>query len=221
MAEAIKKKAVDKMEGAIEHLRKELSGIRTGRASLALLDAIRVDYYGTPTPLRQVAALSVPESRQITIQPWETHLVPLIEKAILASDLGLTPTHDGKVLRLIHSAAGGGYPYEVLDSFALNSADKAHRQATNEAAEHDSGSIVNIGHCLITGLKHLVYCHYSALDIERAEKTFPTISLDLLGLPSCDGGQGEDEDASNNQGRKDAPNANGVKNEQLDVGEIG
>ena len=100
MAEAIKKKAVDKMEGAIEHLRKELSGIRTGRASLALLDAIRVDYYGTPTPLRQVAALSVPESRQITIQPWETHLVPLIEKAILASDLGLTPTHDGKVLRL-------------------------------------------------------------------------------------------------------------------------
>ena len=100
MAQEIKTKATDKMEGAIEHLRKELAGVRTGRASLALLDGIRVDYYGTPTPLRQVASLSVPESRLITIQPWETTLVPVIEKAILASDLGLTPTHDGKVLRL-------------------------------------------------------------------------------------------------------------------------
>lgn len=100
MVQEIKKNAAAKMEGTIEHLRKELAGIRTGRASLALLDGIRVDYYGTPMPLRQVATLSTPESRLITIQPWDTTFVPVVEKAILASGLGLTPTHDGKVLRL-------------------------------------------------------------------------------------------------------------------------
>jgi ribosome recycling factor len=96
----IKKKVRDKMEGAVEHLRKEFSGVRTGRASLAILDNIKVDYYGTATPLRQVASLSVPESRSIAIQPWESNLVPEIEKAILASDLGLTPNNDGKIVRI-------------------------------------------------------------------------------------------------------------------------
>ncbi|MBI3609140.1 MAG: ribosome recycling factor [Nitrospirae bacterium] len=100
MTTEIKKTVKEKMEGAVEHLRKELAGVRTGRASLALLDPIKVDYYGTPTPLRQVAALSVPESRLITIQPWEPSLVAEIEKAILASDLGLTPNNDGKVIRI-------------------------------------------------------------------------------------------------------------------------
>lgn len=100
MTTEIKKTVKEKMEGAVEHLRKELAGVRTGRASLALLDPIKVDYYGTPTPLRQVAALSVPESRLITIQPWEPSLVAEIEKAILTSDLGLTPNNDGKVIRI-------------------------------------------------------------------------------------------------------------------------
>jgi len=100
MATDIKKVVKEKMEGAVEHLRKELAGVRTGRASLALLDNIKVDYYGTPTPLRQVAALSVPESRQIAIQPWEPNLIVEIEKALLASDLGLTPSNDGKVVRI-------------------------------------------------------------------------------------------------------------------------
>ena len=100
MTQEVKKKTTEKMEGVVEHLRKELAGIRTGRASLALLDNIKVDYYGTPTALRQVATLAVPESRLITIQPWEANLVPVIEKAILASDLGLTPANDGKVIRL-------------------------------------------------------------------------------------------------------------------------
>jgi ribosome recycling factor len=81
-------------------LKKEFASIRTGRASLALVDGIVVDYYGTPTPLPQVASLSVPESRQIAIQPWEKNLIPLIEKAILKSDLGLTPANDGKVIRI-------------------------------------------------------------------------------------------------------------------------
>lgn len=96
----IKGKTAEKMEAALEHLRKELAGIRTGRASLALLDNIRVNYYGNTTPLKQVATLSIPESRQITIQPWDVGQIGEIEKAILASDLGLTPANDGKIIRL-------------------------------------------------------------------------------------------------------------------------
>ncbi len=96
----IKKKTIEKMEGTIEHLRKEMTGIRTGRASIALLDTVRVDSYGTLMPLRQVATLSTPESRLIMIQPWDTTLVPVIEKAILSSGLGLNPTQDGKVIRI-------------------------------------------------------------------------------------------------------------------------
>jgi ribosome recycling factor len=88
------------MNGALEVLKKEFASVRTGRASLALLDGISVDYYGTPTPLQQVASLSVPDSRQMAIQPWEKNLIPLIEKAIMKSDLGLTPVNDGKVIRI-------------------------------------------------------------------------------------------------------------------------
>jgi ribosome recycling factor len=84
-------------EDALEH---ELAAIRTGRASPALLDRIRVEYYGTPTPVPQVAAVSTPEPRLLAIQPWDRNLLGAIEKAILKSDLGLTPTNDGKVIRL-------------------------------------------------------------------------------------------------------------------------
>jgi ribosome recycling factor len=100
MGNTIKQKAAERMDKALEHLKRELSGLRTGRASLALLDGIKVDYYGTPTPLKQVASLSVPESRLITVQPWEPPLIKEIEKAIQASDLGLTPSNDGKMIRL-------------------------------------------------------------------------------------------------------------------------
>ena len=88
------------MDRSIEHLRKEFAAVRTGRASLALLDHITVDYYGTPTPLKQVANLSTPESRLITIQPWDPSIIRDIEKAITSSDLGLTPSNDGKIIRL-------------------------------------------------------------------------------------------------------------------------
>jgi ribosome recycling factor len=84
-------------EAALVH---ELAAIRTGRASPALLDRIRVDYYGTSTPIPQVAAVSTPESRLLVIQPWDRQIVGAIEKAILKSDLGLTPSSDGKVVRL-------------------------------------------------------------------------------------------------------------------------
>jgi ribosome recycling factor len=100
MESAIHKKTAERMEAALEHLKRELAGLRTGRASLALLDNIRVDYYGKPTPLKQIANLAVPESRLITIQPWEPSRIKDIEKAILSSDLGLTPSNDGKMIRI-------------------------------------------------------------------------------------------------------------------------
>lgn len=89
-----------KMERSIAALRKELSRIRTGRATLALLEGIDVEYYGTATPLNQMATLAAPESRLLTIQPWDKSQVGLIEKAIQRSDLGLTPVNDGKIIRL-------------------------------------------------------------------------------------------------------------------------
>jgi ribosome recycling factor len=89
-----------KMKKTIAALEKELGKVRTGRASLALLDDIRVDYYGTSTPLNQVASLSIPESRLIVIQPWDNSIIGEIEKAILKSELGMTPANDGKVIRI-------------------------------------------------------------------------------------------------------------------------
>lgn len=89
-----------KMERSLAALRKELSRIRTGRATLALLEGIDVDYYGTATPLDQMATLAAPESRLLTIQPWDKSQLGLIEKALQRSDLGLTPMNDGKIIRL-------------------------------------------------------------------------------------------------------------------------
>lgn len=92
--------AEDRMSKAMEALRHHLNTIRTGRASPALLDRITVEYYGSPTPLNQVAGVSAPEARMLVIQPWERNMVGPIEKAILKSDLGLTPNNDGVVIRL-------------------------------------------------------------------------------------------------------------------------
>jgi ribosome recycling factor len=100
MEPQIIKECEAKMEKAISALVKELGKVRTGRASPALLDDIRVDYYGTPSPLNQVATLSVPESRLIVIQPWDHSLIGAIEKAILKSELGMTPANDGKLIRI-------------------------------------------------------------------------------------------------------------------------
>jgi len=100
MIDLIIDEAIDKMEKSVRSLERELKKIRTGRASLSLLDEIRVDYYGTPTPLNQMASLSIPESRMITIQPWDASVIKEIEKAILKSNLGVTPTNDGKVIRI-------------------------------------------------------------------------------------------------------------------------
>lgn len=90
----------EKMGSSIEALKRELVKIRTGRASLSILDGISVDAYGSMMPINQVGTLTIPESRLIAIQPWDPQMLPLIEKAILASDIGLTPASDGKVIRL-------------------------------------------------------------------------------------------------------------------------
>ena len=100
MYDDVVSKAAKSMDKSIDALKKDFSKVRTGRASVSLLDDIRVDYYGTPTPLNQVGTLTVPEPRLITIQPWEKNLIGDIEKAILKSDLGLNPTSDGQLVRI-------------------------------------------------------------------------------------------------------------------------
>ena len=92
--------AKQRMHASVETLRRELATMRTGRASLSMLDGVRVDYYGTPTPLNQVGNLSTPEATLIVVQPWEPKLLPLIERALRTSDLDLNPLNDGKVIRI-------------------------------------------------------------------------------------------------------------------------
>lgn len=100
MVEEIFEDLKDRMGKSMESLKREYSRLRTGRASVSLLDGIRVSYYDTPTPLNQMASLAVPEPRLIVIQPWDKTAIEDIEKAILKSELGLTPMNDGKVIRI-------------------------------------------------------------------------------------------------------------------------
>jgi ribosome recycling factor len=94
------KDAAEKMQKAVAHLKEDLGGIRTGRATPALLNRVAVEYYGAPVPLQQLASMSVPEPRTLTVQPFDKTAIGAIEKAILASDLGITPSNDGNVIRL-------------------------------------------------------------------------------------------------------------------------
>ena len=96
----------DKMKKTYEHLESDYLGVRAGRANPHVLDRLRVDYYGTPTPIQQVGNVTVPEARMIQIAPWEKSLIKEIEKAILASDIGITPSNDGAVIRLV-------FPYSL------------------------------------------------------------------------------------------------------------
>jgi ribosome recycling factor len=100
MIDSIYEETTEGMKKSVDNLKIELNRMRTGRASLSILDPLRVDYYGTLTPLNQMATLAVPESRLITIQPWDVSVLKDIEKAILKSDLGLTPSNDGKIIRI-------------------------------------------------------------------------------------------------------------------------
>ena len=100
MIDDVKADAENKMKKSIEAFKRELNSIRTGRASATLLEPLKIEYYGTPTPLQQIAAVSVPEARLLMIKPYDQSTLSAIEKAILKSDLGLTPMNDGKVIRL-------------------------------------------------------------------------------------------------------------------------
>lgn len=94
-------KAEERMNRRLDHLRQEFSEIRAGRANPAVLDKVKVDYYGTPTPVNQLAAVSVTEARTLTIQPWDVSVLKHVEKAIQTSDIGINPQNDGKIIRLI------------------------------------------------------------------------------------------------------------------------
>lgn len=100
MPDIILLEAEEKMEKAVEAFRKELSTIRTGRASVNVLDKITVDYYGTPTPINQMSSVTIPEARLLVIKPYDKSMLKTVEKAILASDLGITPNNDGQVIRI-------------------------------------------------------------------------------------------------------------------------
>ncbi|MCP3979067.1 MAG: ribosome recycling factor [bacterium] len=99
-AKGILERADSRMDSSVDDARKKFSGVRTGRATLNLFDGLSVDYYGTPTPLNQVAKLSIPEPSLVVAQPFDPSILPLIEKAIIGSDLGLNPSNDGKIIRV-------------------------------------------------------------------------------------------------------------------------
>lgn len=100
MSGNLKKEMAEKMEASLHHLNAELATVRTGRASLALFDSVRVNFYGTPTPLNQMASLSIPDSQTVTIQPWDISQLQEVEKALMASGLGLSPSNDGRLIRI-------------------------------------------------------------------------------------------------------------------------
>lgn len=98
--EKVLKETKPKMEAVIEDLKRKLANVRTGRATVGLLDGVMVDYYGTPTPLNQMASIAVPEPQMLTVQPWDISQIGAVEKAIIAANLGLNPSNDGKMIRL-------------------------------------------------------------------------------------------------------------------------
>ncbi len=154
----IEAQARTKMEQAVQALSHDMSAIRTGRASISILDHIRVDYYGTPTPLNQVANLHVPEPAMITVQPWDMSVTGAIEKAIRSSDIGLNPSSDGKMIRL---------PIPPL----TEERRKELVKRLNNIAEDHRVSIRNIRRDANEQLKKLAKDKTIAEDEERAAST--------------------------------------------------
>src|SRR5512144_1321759 len=99
-ADSVIKETRPKMEAVVEDFKRKLANVRTGRASIGLLDSVMVDYYGSPTPLNQMASVAVPEPQLLTVQPWDVSQVNAVEKAIIGANLGLNPSNDGKIIRL-------------------------------------------------------------------------------------------------------------------------
>jgi ribosome recycling factor len=153
-AEDVIKEVKPRMEAVIEDFKRKLANVRTGRATVGLLDGVMVDYYGTPTPLNQMASIAVPEPQMLTVQPWDMSQVGAIEKAILAANLGFNPSNDGKVVRL---------PIPALN-------EERRRQLAkqvHEIAEEHRVAIRNVRHSSNDSLKRLLKDKAISEDSER------------------------------------------------------
>lgn len=150
----IVKETGPKMDSVVEDFKRKLTNVRTGRATVGLLDAVHVDYYGTMTPLNQLASIAVPEPQMLTVQPWDATAMAAIEKAITAANLGLTPSNDGKIIRL-------GIP-------ALNEERrKQFAKQVHELAEEHRVAVRNIRHHSNDALKKLLKDKTISEDDER------------------------------------------------------
>lgn len=143
-----------KMESVVEDFKRKLSNVRTGRATVGLLDTVTVDYYGTPTPLNQMASVAVPEPQLITVQPWDMSQLGVVEKAIIAANLGLNPSNDGKVIRL---------PVPPLNEERR----KQLAKQVGEFAEDHRIAIRNVRHSANDALKKLLKDKLVSEDEER------------------------------------------------------
>ncbi len=143
------------MESVIEDFKRKLANIRTGRATVGLLDSVMVDYYGTPTPLNQMASVAVPEPQMLTVQPWDISQLGAVEKAIIAANLGLNPSNDGKMIRL---------PIPPLNEERR----KQLAKQVNEIAEEHRVAIRNVRHQSNDALKRLLKDKEVSEDEERS-----------------------------------------------------
>jgi ribosome recycling factor len=147
----------EKMKKSVEVVRHELTGVRTGRASATLLETVKIDYYGTPTPVTQVASVSVPEPRLIVLQPWDRAMIVHIEKAIMKSDLGLMPSNDGNVIRLPVPSLTEDRRKELV-------------KTVGRLIEEGKVSVRNVRHHAMDQFKKMIKDgHASEDDVKRAE----------------------------------------------------
>jgi ribosome recycling factor len=153
--ESVTKDTKPKMEAVIEDFKRRLANIRVGRATVGLLDTVMVDYYGTPTPLSQLASVAVPEPQLLTVQPWDTTQLGAVEKAIIAANLGMNPSNDGKLIRL---------PVPALNEERRKQlAKQAH-----EMAEEHRVAIRNVRHAANDTLKKMLKDKTVSEDEERS-----------------------------------------------------
>ena len=143
-----------KMEAVVEDFKRKLANVRTGRATVGLLDAVMVDYYGTPTPLNQMASVAVPEPQLLTVQPWDISQVNAVEKAIIAANLGMNPSNDGKIIRL---------PVPALNEERR----KQLAKQVHEIAEEHRIAVRNIRHSSNDALKKMLKDKTVSEDEER------------------------------------------------------
>jgi ribosome recycling factor len=128
-----------KMDAVIEDFKRKLSNVRTGRASIGILDEVMVDYYGTPTPLNQMASVAVPEPQLLTVQPWDMSQIAAVEKAILAANLGMSPSNDGKIIRLNVPALNEERRKQLAKQ--VHDIAEEHRVAIRNVRHHSNDSL--------------------------------------------------------------------------------